>query len=105
MSDAWTKRQPPPPRVPDARSSMAGNSQTLYTVFQKRSICVRVFGHVPEGIYCTWGWARRRFVEFSSRNDFSGTGDGQCDNDDYADNGKIVRRNPTNERFLLPDYE
>ncbi|XP_016658504.1 uncharacterized protein LOC107883300 [Acyrthosiphon pisum] len=37
---------------PDARSSMAGNSQTLYTVLQKCSICVRVFGHVPEGIYC-----------------------------------------------------
>ncbi|KAF0768953.1 hypothetical protein FWK35_00001021 [Aphis craccivora] len=56
-------------------SREAGNSQTLYGVFQKRSICVRVFGHVPEGIRSDCdGRARLRFVEFSSRQSFPGTG-------------------------------
>lgn len=27
------------------------------------------------------------------------------DSDDYTDNGKIIRCNPTNRRFLFPDYE
>jgi len=55
-------------------SREAGNSQPLFGVFQKWSICVRVFGHVPEGIRsgCA-GRAGRRFVEFSSRQGFPGT--------------------------------
>ncbi|XP_025206934.1 uncharacterized protein LOC112602829 [Melanaphis sacchari] len=45
-----TTTKGPPPRVPASRPSKTGNSQTLFGVFQKCSICVRVFGHVPEGI-------------------------------------------------------
>ncbi|KAL4097994.1 hypothetical protein QTP88_022672 [Uroleucon formosanum] len=63
----------------------------------------RVVGHVPEGIYCmrVTGPGQTEFRGIFVEKRLSGHW-GPCNND--TDNGKI-RRNPTNERFLFPDYE
>jgi len=66
----WTKG--PPSLVPDERSSVqAGNLQTLYSFPEVLYFCSRFRARAGRNVvYSVAG----RFVEFSSRHDFPGTG-------------------------------